>query len=42
MADQAKVASIDAIDTLRISISLFMERAEKALQTLKPGELSMP
>jgi DNA repair ATPase RecN len=31
MADQAKVASIDAIDTLRISISLFMERAEKAL-----------
>ena len=31
MADQAKVASIDAIDSLRISISLFMERTGKAL-----------
>ena len=31
MADQAKVASIDALDSLRISIALFMERAGKAL-----------
>ena len=31
MADQAKVASIDAIDSLRVSITLFMERAGKAL-----------
>jgi ABC-type transporter Mla subunit MlaD len=31
MADQAKVASIDAIDSLRVSITLFMERAGQAL-----------
>lgn len=31
MADQAKVASIDAIDSLRISMALFIERAGKAL-----------
>ena len=31
MADQAKVASIDAIDSLRVSVTLFMERAGQAL-----------
>jgi len=31
MADQAKVASIDAIDSLRVSVALFMERAAKSL-----------
>ena len=31
MADQAKVASIEAIDSLRVSITIFMERAGKAL-----------
>jgi len=31
MADQAKVASIEAIDSLRVGITLFMERAGNAL-----------